>query len=80
MPDYKVGHNYYLYNGESFFTMSPSHHSNSKMNLFMVNNNGSLTTTLTNSSLGVRPTINLDGTVFVSGNGTINNPYTIEQQ
>lgn len=73
-------HNYYLYNGENFFTMSPSHHSNSKMNLFIVNNNGSLTTALTNSSLGVRPTINLDGTVFVSGNGTINNPYIIEQQ
>lgn len=73
-------HNYYLYNGENFFTMSPSHHEQSKMNLFMVNNNGSLVPTLTNSSYGIRPTINIDGTIFVSGNGTINNPYKIEEQ
>ena len=73
-------HDYYLYNGEYFFTMSPSHHANSKMNLFIVNNNGALTTALTNSSYGIRPTINIDGTIHVSGNGTINNPYTIENQ
>ena len=46
----KNNHNYYLYNGENFFTMSPSHHEKSKMNIFMVNNNGALTTALTNSS------------------------------
>lgn len=72
--------NYYLYNGANFFTMSPSHHSNSKMNVFMVTNTGSLTTTLTNSSSGIRPTINIDGKIFVNGNGTINNPYTIDTQ
>ena len=71
---------YYLYNGESFFTMSPSHHENSNMNIFMVSNNGAITTTLTNSSTGIRPTINLNGAIFVSGNGTINNPYVIEKQ
>ncbi len=73
-------HNYYLYNGENFFTMSPSHHEKSKMYILMVNNNGAITSTLTNSNFGIRPTINIDGTIFVSGNGTINNPYTIETQ
>lgn len=71
---------YYLYNGENFFTMSPSHHERSRMYLLMVNNNGAITTTFTNSSSGIRPVININGTVNVNGNGTINNPYIIEQQ
>ena len=73
-------HNYYLYNGENFFTMSPSHHEKSKMNIFMVNNNGALTTALTNSSYGIRPVINIDGTIYVNGTGTIDNPYTIDTE
>lgn len=72
-------HNYYLYNGENFFTMSPSHHEQSKMFILMVNNNGAITSTYTNSNSGIRPTINIDGTVSVSGTGTIDNPYIIEQ-
>jgi hypothetical protein len=72
--------NYYLYNGENFFTMSPSHHEKSKMNIFMVNSFGALTTTFTNNTSGIRPTINIDGTIFVNGNGTLNNPYTIQIQ
>lgn len=71
---------YYLYNGESFFTMSPSQHEKSTMNIFIVNNEGALSTSPTNTLAGVRPTINIDGTVFVSGNGTINNPYIIENK
>lgn len=70
---------YYLYNGENFFTMSPSHKDN-KMNIFIVNNNGALVTTPTNNTASVRPVITIDGRVPISGNGTINNPYTIEKQ
>ncbi len=71
---------YYLYNGENYFTISPSHHVNSRMYLFIVNNNGSITTAQTNTTFGVRPTITINGTIFVNGNGTINNPYTIVTQ
>lgn len=73
----KNNHNYYLYNGENFFTMSPSHHENNKMNIFMVNNNGALTTANTNTSYGVRAVITIDGTVPITGTGTVNNPYKI---
>ena len=73
----KNNHNYYLYNGENYFTMSPSHHADNKMNVFMVNNNGGLVTTNTDTSYGVRPVITIDGSNLVSGNGTVNNPYEI---
>ena len=72
--------NYYLYNGETYFTMSPSHKDNSKMNIFIVNNNGAIASSPTNSTAGVRPVITINGQVTINGNGTINNPYTIDQQ
>ncbi len=73
----KNNHNYYLYNGENFFTMSPSHLANKKMNIFMVNNNGALASVNTDTSYGVRAVITLDGTVPITGTGTVNNPYKI---
>lgn len=76
----KNNHNYYLYNGENFFTMSPSHQADNKMNIFMVNNNGALSTIATNTTSGVRAVITIDGTVYVSGTGTIDNPYTINTE
>ena len=72
--------NYYLYNGETYFTMSPSHKDNSKMNIFIVNNNGAIASSPTNSTAGVRPVITINGQVSINGNGTINNPYIIDQQ
>lgn len=71
-------YNYYLYNGESFFTMTGAEYYNYTAYLFLVSNNGALTTTSTNSVYGIRPVINLDSTLTVSGSGTIDNPYTID--
>ena len=76
----KNNHDYYLYNGETFFTMSPSHLESKKMNLFAVDNNGALINIATNENSGVRATINVKGAVAVSGNGTVNNPYIINTE
>lgn len=70
--------NYYLYNGESFFTMTPSEYYNYRSYIFTVNNNGALVTSPTNEQAGVRPVINIQSTVTVSGQGTIDNPYIID--
>lgn len=71
-------YNYYLYNGESFFTMTGAEYYNYTAYLFFVTNTGAIKTTPTNSTYGIRPVINLDSTLTVSGSGTIDNPYTID--
>lgn len=69
---------YYLYNGESFFTMTPSNELYYRGYLFAVNNTGALTTASPLAVLGVRPVISLDPTVTISGSGTADDPYTID--
>ena len=51
-----------------------------KGNIFIVNNNGAIASSPTNSTAGVRPVITINGQVTINGNGTINNPYTIDQE
>jgi len=70
--------NFYLYNGESFFTMTPSNEQYYRGYLFAVNSNGALTTTSPTAVLSIRPVISLDPTVTISGSGTIDDPYTID--
>ncbi len=73
---------YYLYNGESFFTATPSNYSIEgyvyRPRMITVNNNGALTTSITSEELGIRPVISLDPSLTVSGGGTQDNPYTID--
>lgn len=71
--------NYYLYNGETFFTMTPSEYYNYNASIFVVNNNGALTTTQTNTSFGIRPVISLKSEITVSGSGIITDPYIIDE-
>jgi hypothetical protein len=73
-------YNYYLYNGETFFTMTGADYYNYIANLFIVTNTGAISTAPTTSTYGIRPVINLAPTVTVSGAGTIDNPYTIDIQ
>ncbi len=68
---------YYLYNGENFFTQSGSFFQNNTAQMFIVTNNGAISSAATNTSLGLRPVINIDGSIIVSGTGTIDNPYQI---
>lgn len=70
--------NYYLANGESFFTMTGAEYYQYNAYIFSVNNNGRLQISKVNDQLGIRPVISLDKEVTVSGSGTINNPYTID--
>ncbi len=72
--------NYYLYNGENFFTMTPYEFTSYKAYIYSVNNTGSLTSSLVNEQLGLRPVITLISDITVSGAGTIDNPYTIDMQ
>ena len=69
---------YYLANGENFITLTPAEYYNYKASVFAVNNSGALVITPTTTQYGVRPVINLNSELTVSGEGTINNPYTID--
>lgn len=70
--------NYYLYNGENFFTLTPAEYYYYNAYVFTVSNTGALQTTKVNTEYGIRPVINLVSTVTVSGSGTISDPYTID--
>ena len=71
-------YNYYLYNGEDFYTASGAEYYNYTAHMMIVNNSGAMSIATTNSGLGIRPVINLDSAITVSGGGTIDNPYTID--
>ena len=71
--------NNFLYkNKYHYWTMNAS--SDTANKAWYINNIGQITTGMTNSSvISVRPVINLDSdTVFISGSGTIDDPYIIE--
>lgn len=72
---------YYLYTGQSYWTMSPSRFSSPEIqaNVWYLNNNGLLKPEIVVSrSYGVRPVINLSKDVLITGgDGTASNPYTV---
>lgn len=69
---------YYLYNGENFFTSTPSEYYYYNAYVFTVSDTGALQSTKINTEYGIRPVISLVSTVTVSGRGTIDDPYTID--
>ena len=70
--------NYYLYNGENFFTGTPAEYYYYNAYMFMVSNTGALQIVKVTDEYGIRPVISLNSTVTVSGSGTISDPYTID--
>ena len=70
---------YYLANGESMFTMTPFEYGGYKASVFVMNSDGSLGSNLVTAVNGIRPVINLDSTVNVTGSGTIDDPYVIDK-
>ena len=70
---------YYLYNGENFFTMTPAEYFGYVANVFTVNNSGSLQISRVDSDFAIRPVLSLTSTITVSGSGTQNDPYTIDE-
>ena len=71
--------NYYLNNGEHYYTMTPLEYYNYQAYLVSVNQSGAIVPATPTSMLGVRPVIVLNKDITVSGEGTIGNPYTIDE-
>ena len=73
--------NYYLYNGQYTWTLSPSyfHSYGSIARVWRVGPSGSLDDDYVASSFGARPVINLKAdTQITKGDGTALNPYAIK--
>ena len=69
---------YYLYTGQAYWTMSPSHYSGGAL-VFVVALIGNLGWNSVNGTYGVRPVVNLKADVTItSGDGTSSNPYVVE--
>ena len=71
--------NYYLYNGQNYWTMSPYRFNSSqeRATMFIVWSNGGLDNVWVNQSFGVRPVINLKADTKFEGSGTSTDPFTI---
>ncbi len=72
--------NYYLYNGKSYWTMSPYHWASVSRytGVFRTAENGKLIYIGVHGTTGVRPVINLKADIQISGgNGTLENPYIV---
>lgn len=75
-----INKEYYLYNGVTFWSMTPSVYSQTfKMNIFDIYPDGHLENHQSNSGDNyIRPMISLKrGTRFIQGNGTTENPYVV---
>jgi len=70
---------YYIYNGQNYWAMSPSHWNGNYAYVFYVSVNGHLSFDyVSNTTPGLRPVINLKSDVtFSGGNGTQTNPYVV---
>ena len=70
--------NYYLYTGISYYTMSPNFvNRGPKPYVFVVNDQGKFSNYLVSTSYYIRPVINLNGNVKLSGTGTYDNVYEV---
>jgi len=71
-------YSFYLYNGEGFFTGSPSDFYANNAYMLIISNNGSLTKDRTSSEHGIRPVINVNSNLTFEGSGTRDNPYILD--
>ena len=69
---------YYLYTGQTYWTMSPFTFSSfGYAYVFIVNLNGNLYHWDVASTYGVRPVLNLSADVTLTGTGTMSDPYVV---
>ena len=69
---------YYLYTGNDYSTMSPyQYHSLTGLFILKVSTLGLVDRNAANSSIGVRPVINISSDVTITGSGTISDPYVV---
>ncbi|MDD6277936.1 MAG: hypothetical protein PUA55_05145 [Mycoplasma sp.] len=70
--------NYYLYTGTAYYTMTPNFfRSTGSAFVFIVNNTGKFPNSSIGSTAYIRPVINLNGNVKLSGTGTYDNVYEV---
>ena len=69
---------YYLYTGQSYWTMSPSRFYGSYAQEFLVNYFGNLNPTFVFDDAGVRPVLSLKSDISVTGTGTQNDPFLVQ--
>lgn len=70
--------NYYLYTGTFYYTMTPNFfRSTGTAFVFIVNNTGKFPNSSIGSTAYIRPVINLNGNVKLSGTGTYANVYEV---
>ena len=70
--------NYYLYTGTFYYTMTPNFfRSTGTAFVFIVNNTGKFPNFSIGSTAYIRPVINLNGNVKLSGTGTYDNVYEV---
>lgn len=70
--------NYYLYTGTFYYTMTPNFfRSTGTAFVFIVNNTGIFPNSSIGSTAYIRPVINLNGNVKLSGTGTYDNVYEV---
>lgn len=75
-----VNPEYYLYTGQTYWTMSPYNFtsSNANANAWRVNSTGHLDANWVTTSYGVRPVVNLSADILITGgDGTKVNPYMV---
>ena len=69
--------NFYLYTNSNYWTLTPDRFIGLTRSVFIVNNEGMLNYGNLNNSYGVRPVINLNDDITLSGSGTATDPYTV---
>lgn len=74
--NYACGLNNYLYNGNTFFTMTPISSNNN--NIFVVHKNGFISNSGVSYNADVRPTFYLSNSVKLKGDGTLESPFEIK--
>ena len=67
---------YYLYTNQAYWTISPCNY-NSWVNIFDIDSGGWLRGNHASYMYGVRPVINLDASVTITGSGTTSDPYVL---
>ena len=75
---YKINDSYYLYNKNFFWMMSPAGFDSSDAQVWHIDNSGRIYAYVTNSTLPLRPVINLKADTVISiGTGISSDPYVI---
>ena len=69
--------NYYLYTGNSYFTMTPNSYSGTAYMMLIDSQGGSGGIGIIGQSRGVKPVLNIKGGALSSGDGTASNPYIL---